>query len=495
MTPSDVKTVVANLDDFIELPDGIDRLRKAVFTLATSGKLVPQDPKEGAWKQTSLGEIGTFKGGSGFPKQYQGESDGDIPFFKVSDMNLNVKEMHKAVNWISETVAREVKANVLPKGTIIFPKIGGAIATNKRRVLITNSCIDNNCLGFIPDAEVDANWIFMLLSSIDLTQYQVGTSVPALNIGRLSQIPIGLPPAKEQRRIVQKINAVMTQLDELEARKMERDAVRARLTQSAMRALGNGEKSATLELLPELVKTKADVAELDKAILTLAVSGKLVPQNPKEGTVDDLLKKAKPQEAGGDKKRKAKTLEPIKDNEIPFAVPPSWKWVYLEQIGDTNIGLTYSPSDISEDGTPVLRSSNIQQGALVLNDLVRVNADVKESVLVKDGDLLICARNGSKALVGKTAMIRGLKESMAFGAFMAIFRSAYNPYIELFLKSPVFRSRLEGVGTMTINQITQSNLKSTLVPLPPAAEQKRIVSKVQELEQGVQHLYALTNIV
>lgn len=97
------------------------------------------------------------------------------------------------------------------------------------------------------------------------------------------------------------------------------------------------------------------------------------------------------------------------------------------------------------------------------------------------GDLLICARNGSKALVGKTAQIKNLDEAMCFGAFMAIFRSSINGYIEIFLNSPIFRKTLDGVDTTTINQITQANLISTLAPIPPYAEQHRIVAKVDEL--------------
>ena len=158
-----------------------------------------------------------------------------------------------------------------------------------------------------------------------------------------------------------------------------------------------------------------------------------------------------------------------------------WEWVRLDDIGSTFIGLTYSPKDISNSGTPVLRSSNIQNGKIDLIDLVRVDGNIKSNLFVNEGDLLICARNGSKSLVGKTAMIKNLNEPMVFGAFMAIYKSNFNFYIEVFLNSPVYRHFLDGVSTTTINQITQNNLKTTLVPLPPIAEQHRIVAKVDEL--------------
>ncbi len=113
------------------------------------------------------------------------------------------------------------------------------------------------------------------------------------------------------------------------------------------------------------------------------------------------------------------------------------------------------------------------------SDLVYVTSDVPERAYAQKGDILICARNGSRALVGKSAIID--KDGMAFGAFMAIFRSICNPYIQLFINSYVFRGQLEGATTTTINQITQDMLKRQLCPLPPLAEQARIVAKYNEL--------------
>ncbi len=247
--------------------------------------------------------------------------------------------------------------------------------------------------------------------------------------------------------------------------------------------------------IDDFIEVPDGVERLRKAVLALAVSGKLVPQDKKDGTAEDLYSKiqaerVKEEERQAGLKRKIKDVALIEQEEIPFKIPSSWKWVKLNQIGYTNIGLTYSPTDISDTGTPVLRSTNVQNGLLDLRELVRVKKLVKDSVLVQDGDLLVCARNGSKALVGKTAMIRNLQEPMAFGAFMAIYRSLYNPYVEIFLKSPIFRNLLDGVSTTTINQITQDNLKNTLLPLPPLSEQKRIVEKVAEVMKQLDVLEA-----
>lgn len=168
------------------------------------------------------------------------------------------------------------------------------------------------------------------------------------------------------------------------------------------------------------------------------------------------------------------------DDEIPFEIPDSWSWCRLGAIGDTNIGLTYKPSNkTTENGILVLRSSNIQNGKMAYDDCVYVSCDVPEKALVDKGDLLICARNGSRSLVGKCAIVD--KDGMAFGAFMAKFKSSLNPYIKVFLDSPIFRNQLDGVKTETINQITQDMLRKQLIPLPPKEEQERILSELDKL--------------
>lgn len=171
-----------------------------------------------------------------------------------------------------------------------------------------------------------------------------------------------------------------------------------------------------------------------------------------------------------------RTLKDITPHEIPFELPSGWAWERLGSIGETNIGLTYSPKEVSDVGIPVLRSGNIQNGKLDFEGLVRVKGDPKHSVMVQDGDLLICARNGSRALVGKVALIEDLIEPAAFGAFMTIFRSEMNQYLYHFIRSPLLRQMIDEVNTTTINQITQGNLRSTLAPIPPPSPNSTVSS-------------------
>ena len=163
-------------------------------------------------------------------------------------------------------------------------------------------------------------------------------------------------------------------------------------------------------------------------------------------------------------------------DEIPFELPAGWAWSRISSIGTTNIGLTYKPTDIVSNGTIVLRSSNIKNNQIDLSDLVRVRTIVRENQLVERNDIVICARNGSKALVGKSAIFNmNLGENVSFGAFMAILRTDCYNYVYYFLNTNQFRQVLNSDDTKQINQLTQDMLKRTIIPIPPQDEQERIV--------------------
>ena len=175
------------------------------------------------------------------------------------------------------------------------------------------------------------------------------------------------------------------------------------------------------------------------------------------------------------------------DDEIPFEIPKGWKWTRIRNISQSYIGLTYSPTDVSSRGTIVLRSSNIQDGKIVLNDVVRVSKEISKKLQVEKNDIIICARNGSAKLVGKSAVVTDVTEPMTFGAFMAICKTALYQYVSIFLQSDLFFSQLRGVsGTTTINQLTQNNFNDFWIPIPPANEQKRIVEKLQNVSPFIE---------
>ncbi|NOQ81940.1 MAG: restriction endonuclease subunit S, partial [Methylophaga sp.] len=157
-------------------------------------------------------------------------------------------------------------------------------------------------------------------------------------------------------------------------------------------------------------------------------------------------------------------------------IPKHWKIKRLKYLGDALIGLTYSPDEVVDEGegTLVLRSSNVQNKQLAYDDNVYVNKKVPSKLVTQTGDILLCARNGSRALIGKNAQIDDHAAGMTFGAFMSIFRSPYNDYLSKVFNSPLFESQSGSFLTATINQLTTGNLNSFEIPLPPEVERKNI---------------------
>ena len=244
--------------------------------------------------------------------------------------------------------------------------------------------------------------------------------------------------------------------------------------------------------------------QLKNSILQWAIQGKLVPQDPNDEPASVLLEKIRAEKArlikeGKIKKDKKESIiyrgednsyyEKFADgkvvcidDEIPFEIPSGWEWCRIREISQSYIGLTYSPSEVSSDGVIVLRSSNIQNGKISLNDIVRVKSSISEKLWVEENDIIICARNGSRKLVGKSAIIEEVSEPMTFGAFMTICKTFLYRYVHVFLQSDLFFSQLRNVsGTTTINQLTQNNFNGFLIPIPPKREQERISNKLSDI--------------
>lgn len=176
-----------------------------------------------------------------------------------------------------------------------------------------------------------------------------------------------------------------------------------------------------------------------------------------------------------------KGLDPdveMRDSEIEFIgkVPKHWEIRRMKTLGTVRNGLTYTPQDICDEneGTLVLRSSNVQNGKISLNDNVYVSCEIKSDLMVKYGDILICSRNGSRELIGKNAIIKNLNAT--FGAFMMIFRSESPEYLYCVLNSHVFSYYLGTFFTSTINQLTGFNFGNMKVAFcPNVREQQKIV--------------------
>ena len=253
--------------------------------------------------------------------------------------------------------------------------------------------------------------------------------------------------------------------------------------------------------------------QLKASILQRAMEGKLVPQNPNDEPASELLKRIKAEKekliSEGKIKRDKKETEIFRGDDgkhyekfadgstqeidVPYDIPENWEWVKVGNICTTNIGLTFKPSEVQETGIPIYKANNIKNGKISTLDLAFVSEKtiIKENEWLNKNDILMAVRSGSKQLVGKTAIVGNLKMKTSFGAFMSVIRpiSVSSTFMNYFFQSSHFRSQLDDANTTTIFQVTQKMLKETLLPLPPLAEQKRIVAQIERALKKVE-IYA-----
>ena len=502
-------------------------LRERILDMAIRGKLVPQDPndepasvllerireekkqlvKEGKLKKKDLkDDTIIFRGEDNLHyEKFADDSvkciEAEIPFelpkgwawTRLGNLSMGIQYglsnsaktqgTHKLlritdiqdgkVNWntVPFTTVDDPETYLLKTGDIVFARTG---ATVGKSFLITEIPYPSVYASYLIRIRLLENllpeYIYQFFDSTcywsQITDKSVGVGQPNCNGTSLKELFIPIPPINEQLRIVPTAQALLAYVTRID-----------------------GEKKSLLSIA---VAAKAK-------ILDFAIRGQLVPQDPADEPASALLERIRAEKEElikqGKIKRDKKESVIFKgeDNsyyrldsnnkrniiDIPFDIPDNWEWCNLSMIGSTNIGLTYKPADIVTEGTMVLRSSNIINGKLDLSDLVRVNTTIRENQYIQKNDILICARNGSKALVGKCAIFENVNEKASFGAFMAVYRSSFFKYVYYFLNSDFFRNTFSNDDSKQINQLTQDMIKNTTIPLPPFAEQKRIVEAIE----------------
>ncbi|MBP8182749.1 MAG: restriction endonuclease subunit S [Rhodoferax sp.] len=533
--------LLSNLNVFATAPGGVARLRELILTLAVQGKLVPQDPKdepasallkkiraekdrliaEGkikrdkplaevgeeekpfalprGWKWQTLTEVGAWAIGSGFPHEAQGRGGLPILFAKVSDMNLpgNELEIVRTNHTIDDETVERLRINVHQAGTVIFPKIGGAIATNKRRVLVRPTAIDNNCLGITPSAAMSTSYLFLLLSSIDFTVYQAGTSVPALSQGTLGQIPVGLPPFAEQSRIVTRVEELMRLCDALEAKGQLEATQHARLVSTLLATLTESETPAQLADNWHRIATHFDllldrpeaVDALEQTILQLAVRGLLVPQDPQDEPASVLLKKIRAEKdklVAEGKIKRDKPLPPIAEDEQPFVLPKGWSWARFPELGEFGRGKSKhrprnDPALFNPPKYSLIQTGEVSRAKGVVQEVHSYYSDLglAQSRMWPKGTLCItiAANIAESAVLGFDSCfpdsVVGFVPADAMGNV---------EYFLLFVETA--RADLLAFAPATAQKnINLEILSSLIIPVPPMNELTRIATRVGQLRR------------
>lgn len=539
--------LLSHYERIADAPDAIARLRRFILDLAVRGKLVPQDSKDEpasellkriAKEKTRLlkaGEIGKDKplrpvdedADFDVPPTWQWTRLGTItsyiqrgksPKYAASDGALVVSQ--RCVQWrgLDLTVAKQItRASLedyedirfLRSGDLLWNSTGtGTIGRIIRLVdppekLVCDSHVTVvRCLEIVPEyirTWLRSDYVYALIESraAGSTNQVELTAQMAIN-----QV-IPLPPLAEQHRIVTKVDALMALCDRLEAAREEREATRDRLAASTLARLNTpdpttfqADASFALNTIPALTTRPDQIKELRQTILNLAVHGKLVLQDPKDEPAVKLLKKIK------SIKKELEASGEIKKDKVPwdgasalppYNIPENWSWTTLQEVFEISRGGSPRPAgDPRFFGGPIpwitVREVTKDNGKyLTRTDGGLTEEGAKRSRFINPGDLLL-TNSGATLGVPKISKIRACMNDGV--AVLRLFHSVpLNDFAYLYLYSQTasFRQVNQGMG--------QPNLNTPIIagwhfPLPPLAEQHRIVAKVDALMQICDQLEA-----
>ena len=224
--------------------------------------------------------------------------------------------------------------------------------------------------------------------------------------------------------------------------------------------------------------------ELKNSILQLAVSGKLVPQDASDEPASMLLERIRAERESLIKQKKIKNtkVEPITEEDIPFEVPESWEWVRLGEITGINGGYAFKSSEYKKNGTRIIRISDFNEDGFIDKDIVRYEYnDALAPFLLEESDIIMCMTGGT---VGKTLFVDSISEPMLVNQRVATIKkpTEINPqYLHNVITSELIQTIIHESKNSTNDNISMTTIANFPIPLPPLAEQKRIVQKVREV--------------
>jgi type I restriction enzyme S subunit len=456
------------------------------------------------WRWVRLDAVGAIVGG-GTPSSHEADNFAEpgegIPWLTPADLGgySSLYISHGARD-LSDKGLRISSATLMPKSTVLFTSrapIGyvaiasSPIATNQGFKSIVPYV--EHCSRFIATA--------MIAFAPGIDASAPGTTFKEVSGKIVSAVPFPLPPLAEQHRIVARVDELMSLCDQLEAAKAERDKCRDNLVAASLQGLNQPAEEEetfreharfTFNNLPRITTRAAHIKQLRQAILNLAVRGKLVEQDPSDEPAKELLKRIEAEKEillNEGMIRKSKPLDTIQANELPFEEPWQWAWTRIGNIVLLTQYGTSQKSQPSASGVSVLAMGNTQDGSVVWGNEKRIPQTSSElpELYLRKFDLLY-NRTNSTELVGKTGIFLGEDNAMTFASYLIRLRPSLawsNPrFVNMAMNTSEFRATQ--IVPLIKKQTGQANvngtaLKNMLIPLPPLAEQHRIVAKVDEL--------------
>jgi type I restriction enzyme S subunit len=327
---------------------------------------------------------------------------------------------------------------------------------------------------------------------IDLEKLNTGTSVPQINHKDIAPLFFPVPPIAEQHRIISKVDELMLLCDQLERQQTNTNESHQTLVDILLGTLTNAENPAAFEEawqrianhFDTLLTTEHSIDQLKQTILQLSVMGKLVPQNPDDEPASELLKKIAKEKARLGKEGKLQKHDSIHDitfKEKLFELPEGWKLARLGLIGIGSTGKTPSTNISKYFGgrIPFIGPGQITpKREIIDSDTFLTDEGCSYSTIADLGDIIMVCIGGS---IGKSAIV---KSKIAFNQQLNCIRPVIvePSYLYVAMNAPYFQSSIlisaSGSATPIINR---SKWEELPIPLPPLAEQRLIVTKVDEL--------------
>ena len=508
-------------------PDGIQKLRGLILELAVRGKLVPQDPndepaskllKEMAtecqqlessgvyrkakslpvvtdeeisfdlptgWSWIRLGQVGNWGAGATPSRSNTKYYGGSIPWFKSGELTADfISDSEESV---TDLALKECSLRNNQPGDVLIAMYGATIG--KTAILSTSGTTNQAVCACTPYSGLFNRYLLNLLKALKANFIGQGAGGAQPNISREKIVATvaALPPLAEQHRIVAKVDELMALCDRLESEQTNSAAAHAQLVETLLCTLTQSTDAADFEAnwkriaehFDTLFTTEASIDALQKTVLQLAVMGKLVLQDKNEESAKDLLDRISAEA----KSKNSKQLTHVPVEAQPYLLPTSWEWTRFGAITDTRLGKMLDAAKNQGALKPYLRNTNVQWGRFDLCDIkeMRLTEGELNEFRLLNGDLLIC--EGGEP--GRCAIWQSDVEEMYFQKALHRARprgGCASEFLQILLNKDAAYGLLSEYFTgATIKHFTGEKLSSYVIPLPPVAEQQRIVAKVDEL--------------
>lgn len=533
MTDATRDLLEQHFDTAFAAPDGISKLRELILTLAMQGKLVQQDPTDQP-ASVLLKDIESEK--QRLVKT--GEIKRPKPLLKVTDREMT-HEIPASWVWVRfGDIAQHNSGKTLDKGrntgqprdyiTTSNLYWGRFELDNVRQMLIrddelekctakkndlliceggeagraavwhfdTEVCFQNHIHRARFYRNIDPYFAQRFFEKLNATgeidQHRKGVGISNMSSKALASIAFPLPPISEQHRIVARIGQLMARCDALERLRKERGEKRVAVHTAAIQQLLAAPESSAWSFIEqhfgELYSGKENVAQLRKAILQLAVTGRLVPQDPNDPPASELLEEIEAERLRLVRTGKIKTpkpLPPIKPEEVPYQLPPGWEWARVAELTDVGTGST--PETTNQDfyggSIPWYTSSATNDLFAPMPDKFITEKAISETnCKVFPAGSLMVAMYGQGKTRGQVSEIVIPGATNQAVAALVFFRSSegIKKYLKYFFIKIYDEIRLLAEGAAQPN-LNIGKIKETLVPLPPLSEQHRIVARIDRL--------------